>query len=299
MPRSRTSDAATSAGLSMANVIVRPANPRPRHHARIVPVGDQQALWTGVLEDLRLGVGNRIDRCEVLEVRFTHVGPHAHVRLGNLDQRSDFPGRAHPQFHHGHVGRVHHLQQRERDPDVVVQVAPVPEGAESQRQERGRHFFRRRLPRRARDRNDAGARLAPHLVRDPLQAPRRIGHRDDSDRLPVRSSRCREGCLAHEQARGPLCHGLGDERVAIEPRAANRHEELAWLHATRVDPERRETPTGIALNQAAARGTGDLARGQPQQGFTAHDARRSPRRPASAASATCTSSNGLVRSPTT
>ena len=62
----------------MPNVTTRPANaPTRAHHARVVGVGHQHVVGARVLEDLRLGVGDRVGGREEPEVRVADVRPHA------------------------------------------------------------------------------------------------------------------------------------------------------------------------------------------------------------------------------
>ena len=63
-------------------------------------------------------------RLEEPEVRVADVGPDADVRLGDADERADFARVIHPELDDRHVRPVPQLQQRQRQTDVVVQVAP-------------------------------------------------------------------------------------------------------------------------------------------------------------------------------
>ncbi len=61
---------------------------RPFQDARIVGVGDEHVRAVRRLENLRLGVGNRLGRGEEAEMCVADVGPHPHVRLGDADERA-------------------------------------------------------------------------------------------------------------------------------------------------------------------------------------------------------------------
>ena len=164
----------------MPNVTTRPANaPRARHHARIVGVGDEHVAGARLLQDLGLGVGDRVRGCEEPEVRVADVGPHADVRLGDADQRPDFAGMIHAELDHRDLRPRPQLQERERQADVVVQIPLVPEHPVTRRQELRRDFLRRGLARAAGDRDDRRARPPADVAREVLQRARRVLHLDE------------------------------------------------------------------------------------------------------------------------
>ena len=163
------------------NVTVAPGKAaHPGHHARIVGRAHEHVAGPRALEDLGLGVGNRVHRREEAHVGVAHVGPHADVGLGNAHERADLPGVIHPQFHHRHVRPARQLQQRERQADVVVQVPLVLHHPEPRGQQGRNRFLGRGLARASRDRHHLRARRLPHRVRQVLQRRQRVG---DADRL--------------------------------------------------------------------------------------------------------------------
>ena len=84
---------------SMPNVTTRPGNALgARHDPRVVGVGDEHVVGAGALEDLGLRVGDRVDRLEEPEMRVADVGPHAHVGLGDADQRADLARMIHAEL---------------------------------------------------------------------------------------------------------------------------------------------------------------------------------------------------------
>ncbi len=192
-PRSSTRVARTSASSPRPKVI-DPAREslQARHHARVVGVDDGPRRRAGLVEDLGLGVCDRIRGREESDVRVSDIGPHADVRLGNFDEPSDFSRVIHAQLHHRDVRPRRQLEQRERQADVVVQVPGVAIHRVSRREERRRCFLRRRLARASRNRDDVGARLPPHVVAEPLERraacrpprsrPRRAGRRSPCPR---------------------------------------------------------------------------------------------------------------------
>ena len=84
------------------------------------------------------------------EVRVADVGPDADLRLGDADERADLARMIHAELDDRDVRSRPQLEQRQRQADVVVQVALVPEHPVPRRQELRRDFLRRRLARRCR-----------------------------------------------------------------------------------------------------------------------------------------------------
>ena len=172
------------------------------------------------------------------EVRVADVRPDAHVRLGDADQRADFPGVIHAQFDHRHVGPRTQLEQRERQADVVVQVAPCSE-----------------TPCTSPTRNSAvssfvvvlpalpviATTFAPDRRRTSrarvLQRPGRVRHLDDERRRPCRS------CLAARPA-------SPSPPLRPHPRPARRRRTRARRTARRAS--RR---TGPRRRSSASRST--------------------------------------------
>ena len=99
---------------------------RARHHARVVSIGDEHGGRRGALEDLRLRVGNRFRRAEEPEMRVSDVRPHPHLGFGERHQPADLAGMVHPELHDRDVRPGAQFEQRERQPDVVVEIAGVP-----------------------------------------------------------------------------------------------------------------------------------------------------------------------------
>ena len=170
------------------------------------------------------------------------------------------------------------------------------------RQELRRDFLRRRLARAAGDRDDLRARSPPDVARDVLQRPRRVGDLDHT--APARPSlpRARPASPSTTAPAAPRGQRVGHERVAVEPLAANRDEQIARRQRARVDRHTaRSRRAAIARRPAARR-----SRRRPprrvsgRRGSTRSRHPSTPlRRRASAARATSTSSNGRRRSPMT
>ena len=131
------------------------------HHAGVVGRAHEHVARARLLEHLGLGVGNGVHRREEAQVGVAHVGPHADVGLGDAHERADLSGVIHPQFHHRHIRPARQLHQRERQPDVVVQVPLVLHHPEPRGEQRRNRFLRRRLARAAGNRHHLRAPRPP------------------------------------------------------------------------------------------------------------------------------------------
>ena len=149
-----------------------------RRDQRIVGVRHEHVLLARAFEDLRLRVRDRADRREEAEVRLAHVRPDAHVRLGNPHERADLPRVVHSELDDGNLRPLPQLHERERQPDVIVEVPAVADDAVARRQQLAGHLLGRRLPGAAGDGDDLRARLPPNCVCQRLQSCRRVGDFD-------------------------------------------------------------------------------------------------------------------------
>ena len=98
-----------------------------RHDPGVVRVGNDPRRGRGVLQNLPLGVCNRVRRGEEAKVRVADVRPDPDVRLGDADERPDFAWMIHAQLDDRHVRLVPQFEQRERQADVVVEIPLVPD----------------------------------------------------------------------------------------------------------------------------------------------------------------------------
>ena len=156
--------------------------PHPRRNPLVVRVRDQHRRRVSALEDFRLRVGDRVERREKPEVCFTDVRPHPQVRPGDAHQRADLSSVIHAQFDNGDLRPLSQLDERQRQPDVVVEVPAVADHPVPPFEKIARHFLRRGLAGAAGDGHDSSARLAPNAVRQRLQCRGRVVDLDH-DRL--------------------------------------------------------------------------------------------------------------------
>ena len=88
------------------------------------------------------------------EMGLADVRPHPYIRLSDANQRADFPGMIHPQLDDGDLRPLPQLDERQRQPDVVVEIPAVADDAVPRRQKLRRHFLRRGLAGAAGDGHD-------------------------------------------------------------------------------------------------------------------------------------------------
>ena len=155
-----------------------------------------------VADQLGLGGGHPLDRAEDLQVHRAHVHDHAHVRLGDLRELGDLPLAAHRHLEHERLGAAVGLEDRQRQPDLGVEVllARVRAHARAQAGRRGcpssrscrSSRSRRPRGRRARGATRARAAGAPAAGRAP-RSRSRCAHDDWPVELSAAStaaSRC-------------------------------------------------------------------------------------------------------------
>ena len=228
---------APAARSDKPKVRILPANRPARARIRVVVgVGDEQIVGPRLLEDLRpwrrrsRRRTRRSPACAsptLVQTRTSGSAMPTSVRIS--------PAWFMPEFDHRHVRPRAQLEQRERQADVIVQVAPVPKHRVLRRQELRRQLLRRRLARAAGDRDDLRARAPAHLARAVLQRPRRVGHLDEKRRRPGLSCLGQGRRRRHHRAGRTRGQRSGDELVPVEPIAADRDEQVARLQRPRVD----------------------------------------------------------------
>ena len=225
------------------------------------------------------------------------VRDHADVRLGDLGQLGDLPGAAHPHLQDQRLGPGGRGQDRQRQPDLGVEVLAGSRGPRRGSSARA-DVLDRGLPRRARDADDRAAELAPP-VRARAPAARAAGRRR---RRPSRRTRARRA-RASRRSRGPTA---SRRRTPQAPALSAAERELAAVGVARRAGRRRGRPgRRSARVDHRALGRRRRRRGRASSAPAAA-AIRSPSRaitwpPAasrrSSSRATSRSSNGIFRPP--
>src|SRR6185369_3919207 len=226
------------------------------------------------LEDLGLGIGDRLFGAEILDVRGSDGRNDRDVRTDLAGQGRDLAPVVHPHFKDRKANVARHPREAQRHARVVV--VALDRTADLARRvaiERGvERFLRARLSDRARDSEDR--RLAPLACSPPERLERR-GSILDEDVRPL------DG-LRNDGSGGSGGKGLFDEFVPVMDCAGHRNEEKARLDLAAIEGHADD------FERLARRSAGRLDDfvGVPERAHDAHSR------------ATSASSKGSTRSPT-
>ena len=291
--------ARTSAAADSPNVTRRPANLRDvRHDQRVVGIGDDDRAPASRARGSRPWRARSASRdpkwpmCAsptLVHTRTSGSAMPTSVRIS--------PAWFMPSSTTATSGPVDELGERQRQPDVVVEVAAVAEHAVARREQLRRDFLRRRLAGAAGDRDDASRRDRRRIVAaEPLQRRRACRRTDDHRDAPAavtgarhqhaggaraRARRATNACPSKRSPRSATNSAPGGDRPAVGRHARRTPRSARPRSGGRRSP-RRPCPAVSATALTMRRHTRDAARRCP-----------------SAARATSTSSNGNVRSPMT
>ena len=150
------------------------------------------------------------------EMRVTNVGPHANRGLGNVFEQANLAGVIHAEFHDGDIGAMAKLEERQRKPEMVVQVAAILHNPVARREDRCDQFLGRRLTCAAGDGDHGGARLAPHESCEILECSCGVGDLNDRRIARVRAPALVNRLATRARAVRPT-EGLGFSRVKLKP----------------------------------------------------------------------------------
>ena len=164
-----------------------------------------------------------------LEVRHADVRDDGHVRRGHRCERRDLAGVIHAHFKHAHLIAAPRPQERERDADVVVQIALGSRNLKMFAEHRRRQIFRARLAIATRQPDGLERQRAAVVRREFLQTGERVRDEDDGEvRRQIR------GHFLHHRARRAAPRGLGDESVRVEILPTQRHKKITGFERARV-----------------------------------------------------------------
>ena len=245
---------------------------RAPQHPRIVRVRDEDAGLGEALVQLGLRVGDRLHRAEPLEVGRRGERHDADVRLRDRREPRDLAGVAHAHLDDRGAVLRPEAEERQRDADLVVEVALGLQDGAARREDRGDHLARGGLPVRAGDADDRDVEAPPVVARD--RAERGEGVRDREERQRRGLGRA----VLRDDRRGrALRGGLGDVRVAVEALAGERDEERARREGARVGRDASDLRGRCADPAPAGRG-GELVGGEAGDGHAVPRARRASSR---------------------
>ena len=178
----------------------------------VVGVQHGQAPPRQRLEQLREHRGRAFLTAEVFGVGETDVRDDAEVGLRDVAQRCDVAWEALPHLGHDRRGRAGRVQQRDREPElVVVRLRARMHSMRSKR--RREEILGRSLPGRARNADDPHvAPFAPYRPGDGLQSAHDVG--GEHERVSFAHVDIAEGPLDQRDARAGT-EGVGDEVVTV------------------------------------------------------------------------------------
>ncbi len=226
-----------------------------------------------LVDELRLGGGHVLDGADELKVHRRDVRDHADVRLGDARQLADLPGAAHGHLDHRDFRRALDLEQRERHPDLVVQVRGGGHGAGHRREQRPEDVLCGGLAGAAGDADHLDAGPAADGGGQALQ--RREAVVDDDARRGGRQSR--RGTAADDHGRSASRQCLRGVLVAVEALALQPDEEVSRLQVAAVGTDAPHLHAWVGRLEAAAAGLRDFGERQLKHGVTGP--RRAPRSP--------------------
>ena len=223
------------------------------------------------------------------EMRVADVGPHADVWFGNADERADLALVVHAEFDDGDVRPVDELEQRQGQPDVVIEISAISKDAVTRGKELGRDFLGRRLAGAAGDRDDARSRPDVERTRARcLERPQRVGdenhgrraevrgrHLGQDDTRPRRSppARSTNACPSKRSPRSAMNSAPGAiVRVSVDTAV----ERLVWRSGRNAAPGRLGDQAGgqhdsahSGITRVMSRDAGPARRARPRRRRTA------------------------------
>jgi hypothetical protein len=206
----------------------------PDVRLRIVGVEDGDAARGQAGKDLTLGQCHILHRAEALEVRAQGIVHQRHGGCRQARQVVDLAAVAHAHLDHRRAMRVTQPEQRQRQADLVVEVAARGQhrlriAAEVRAQDRGAHFLDRGLAVAAGDAEQRNRKAGTPGGGQLAQRQARVVHHDQ------RQSGIGRGPAAFDHgAGGALGQHLAHEVMTVEAIALECDEQHAGSHGARV-----------------------------------------------------------------
>ncbi len=236
---------------------------REGHQLFRVGVDDAGRAGAHRLEELGLGGRDRGDVREVAEMSPADIRDDADVGVCDLRERGDLARVVHAELEDGDLRVSGDAQQREGQAPVIVEVALRAGDCEACAERRFCQAPGRRLPARARDRDDLQVATCPLVLRERAESGGRVLAADHGG---VRGRL--DGVGDDERGRAGLGR-VGGEAVPIEARAADREEDVTFRDGAGVDRH--------AVGVRAACGDERAAHGGRELRAVARDHAGSPR----------------------
>ena len=187
--------------------------PGQRAQPFILAIEEKGAPVSESLQNLRLGLGDVVQRAEKLEMYRGHVRNHGYIGLTDQRKSPDLPGMMHAQFYNGDFIIILEAKEAEWNSEVIVQVAgrfahliPLPQ--ESRREAPCRGFTHATGHGHQRPRP-----LFTSATSQFLQGQGGVAHSQEKSVRPLKGSRKRLRVNHHP---GTLCDRLVYEIMAVE-----------------------------------------------------------------------------------
>ena len=213
-------------------------------------------------------IGDRFHELLVFALGVVHQ-PHRGLRNGR--ERGGFARVVHAQLNGGNAVALAQTEQRERQADVVVEIAGGGKGvfgAPVLAQYRGDHFLHRGLAVRTGDGNERNVKAAAPVRGQAAKAAPGVSHHD-ARQAGLHGLIAR--LLVDHRRDGTSRLGRTEEMVAVEIVAAQGDEQRAGGYRARVGRDRAETHVGAAAARAQGRG-GFVQAHHARPGVSAADA---------------------------
>jgi hypothetical protein len=182
-------------------------------------------------ENLRLRVGDRLERGEMFEMRRRDLGDDRDMRLNQLYERGDLSGMVHAELEDAEARVRRHARKRQGHAPLIVVGGGRSMGRTEMREHLARHLFRRGLADRSGDGGDIGGGAGSPLDAEALERLLRVL---DDVKQPG-AGQLGGVRLVDDRGRRPALEGRPHEVVPVARFALDRDEEVAGREAAGVD----------------------------------------------------------------
>src|SRR5260221_111479 len=193
----------------------------------VVAVEDRGAAGFDTVEDLGLGIGDRLERGEIAEMRDLDRGDDGDMRPGDRAELGELAGMVHAELEDAEIRLARHSRQRQRHAPLIVEAA---DGGV------GQALARQRNPQRL---LGPGLADAPSDADDPGMAapPRRAAER----RSPISSAPGQAARMAARMMSGCSLRGLSSVTMTLSARRCAIAPIIGRLPASRSPPQPKTT----------------------------------------------------------
>ena len=208
-----------------------PVNLRELPNPLVIGIENGCSFFGEALNELSLGQGNLVDGSEILQMSRVDIGHHGDRGAGDFRQALNFAPMVHAHLQNDDLRGVVGPQQRQRQAQVIVEIALALRHSIARLKGRGDQIFCRRLAIAARNADHLPTPALPAAVSQPAQTPRGV---IDGENWTYMAMLVRPTFLGNRRGRS-FVEGRLDVAVAIVPRAANGEKQISRLQGARVD----------------------------------------------------------------